>query len=50
MSVAHAVWFGLVATFFSEPALRQRVLRRQAALNRFIGAALGGLGLTLVLS
>jgi RhtB (resistance to homoserine/threonine) family protein len=50
MSAAHAVWFGMVATFFSEPVLRERMLRHQKHLNRLIGIALGGLGLTLALS
>lgn len=48
MSVAHAVWFAWVAVFFSEPSLRQRMLRRQVTLNRFIGGVLGLLGVTLV--
>jgi len=50
MSAAHAVWFGMVATFFSEPVLRERMLRYQKNLNRVIGLALGGLGMTLALS
>ena len=48
MSLAHGVWFSLVAAFFSEPSLRMRMLRRQVALNRSIGGVLGLLGVTLV--
>lgn len=48
MSLAHGVWFSLVAAFFSEPSLRIRMLRRQVALNRLIGCVLGLLGVTLV--
>lgn len=48
MSLAHGMWFGLVAAFFSEPGLRVRMLRRQVAVNRVIGGVLGVLGVTLV--
>lgn len=47
MSLAHWMWFSLVAAFFSEPSLRTRMLRRQVALNRVIGAVLGLLGVSL---
>lgn len=50
MSLAHGVWFSLVAAFFSEPSLRMRMLRRQVALNRVIGGVLGLLGVSLVFS
>lgn len=50
MSATHAVWFSVVAVFFSESTLRQRMLQHQKTLNRFIGIALGGLGMTLALS
>jgi len=50
MSAAHAVWFGMVAMFFSEPSLRLRMLGHQQTLNRVIGAALGFLGMTLALT
>lgn len=48
MSLAHGVWFSLVAAFFSEPSLRMRMLRRHVALNRIIGGVLGLLGVTLM--
>jgi RhtB (resistance to homoserine/threonine) family protein len=50
MSVAHWLWFSVVAAFFSEPRLRAHMLRRQAALNRVMGGVLGLLGVTLVLA
>lgn len=50
MSVAHAAWFALVATFFSEPRLRHRMLRHQRVLNRGIGIVLGLLGMGLALT
>ena len=48
MSLAHGMWFGLVAAFFSDPGLRMRMLHRQVALNRGIGSVLGLLGMSLV--
>jgi RhtB (resistance to homoserine/threonine) family protein len=48
MSLAHLIWFGLAAGLFSAPALRSRMLRRQKALNRTIGAILMAFGLSLV--
>lgn len=50
MSLAHLVWFGLVAGVLSAPALRTRLLRRQVALNRAIGAVLVALGISLALA
>jgi RhtB (resistance to homoserine/threonine) family protein len=47
MSLAHLVWFGLVAGVLSAPALRTRLLRRQVPLNRAIGAVLVALGISL---
>ncbi|POX56838.1 lysine transporter LysE [Streptomyces sp. Ru71] len=47
MSVAHLVWFALVALFFSQQHLRARLLRRQAVLNKVIGSVLVGLGMVL---
>ncbi|PPS61358.1 LysE family translocator [Pseudomonas sp. BRM28] len=44
MSLAHWVWFSLVALFFSREALRQAMLRRQRMVDRVIGVALIGLG------
>lgn len=50
MSLAHFGWFGLVALLFSHSHLRTAMLRRQKALNRTIGSALVGLGITLGLA
>ncbi|MEU0398271.1 LysE family transporter [Streptomyces sp. NPDC006208] len=50
MSVAHLAWFCLAAVFFSNESLRIRLLRRQAVLNKVIGAVLVGLGMTLALT
>lgn len=48
MSLAHWVWFSLVALFFSREALRQAMLRRQRMVDRVIGVALIGLGVAVV--
>ena len=48
MSLAHAVWFSLVAIFFSDPTLRRHMLSRQVALNRVIGGVLCLLGVSLL--
>lgn len=50
MSATHLVWFGLVAVVLSREALRERLLHRQTAVNRGIGAVLVGLGVTLAVS
>ncbi|MFZ6780874.1 LysE family translocator [Undibacterium sp. Ji83W] len=47
MSVAHWIWFSLVALFFSDSRLRAGMLRQQVILNRFIGAVLIVLGVSL---
>lgn len=47
MSVAHWIWFSLVALFFSDHRLRAGMLRQQVILNRFIGAVLIALGVSL---
>ncbi|WP_295475670.1 LysE family translocator [uncultured Pseudomonas sp.] len=49
MSFSHWVWFSFVALFFSAEALRQRMLARQRLVDRVIGTALIGLGVSLVL-
>ncbi|MCZ0979925.1 LysE family translocator [Streptomyces diastatochromogenes] len=50
MSVAHLVWFGLAAVFFSHQGLRVRLLRKQGVLNKVIGSVLVGLGMVLALT
>jgi threonine/homoserine/homoserine lactone efflux protein len=47
MSVAHWIWFSLVAVFFSSTILRTAMLDRQRLMDRIIGTALIALGLTL---
>lgn len=49
MSFSHWVWFSFVALFFSAQALRQRLLAKQQIVDRVIGTALIGLGVSLVL-
>lgn len=50
MSLAHWVWFSVVTVVFSEPRLRQQMLRRQGLLNGGIGGVLMALGLSLALA
>ncbi len=50
MSFAHWIWFSLVCLLLSQENLRNRLLQRQAILNRGIGLVLASLGLMLSLS
>lgn len=50
MSMAHWIWFSLVAIFFSQGRLREKMLQRQVVLNRVIGSVLTLLGLSLALT
>lgn len=47
ISVSHLLWFGLVATCLSRPAIRASVLARQHVANGVIGSILVLLGLAL---
>lgn len=47
MSVAHWIWFSIVALFFAAPAMRRRLLDRQRIVDRGIGIALIALGASL---
>lgn len=47
MSVAHLLWFGVVAVFFSHDRMRTLMLRGQKILNKVIGSVLAGLGVSL---
>ncbi|WP_081235784.1 LysE family transporter [Streptomyces viridosporus] len=47
MSLAHLLWFGVVAVFFSQDRMRTLMLRGQKVLNKVVGAALAGLGVSL---
>lgn len=48
MSIAHVVWFGIVAVFFSSPVMRHRLLAHQSVVDRTIGLALMALGASLL--
>ncbi|MGW1804259.1 LysE family translocator [Streptomyces sp. NPDC002078] len=50
MSLAHLLWFGVVATFFSQARMRALMLRGQKILNKVIGSVLAGLGVSLALA
>lgn len=50
MSFAHWLWFSLVAVFFSSVALRRAMIERQRLVDRMIGVALIGLGLTVLVA
>ncbi|MBA1323333.1 LysE family translocator [Pseudomonas plecoglossicida] len=50
MSFAHWLWFSLVAVFFSSAALRLAMIERQRVVDRLIGAALIGLGVTVLVA
>ncbi|MBQ4773811.1 LysE family translocator [Pectobacterium versatile] len=50
MSVAHWVWFSLVALFFAAPAMRRRLIDRQHWVDKGIGVALIALGASLALT
>ncbi len=50
MSVAHWLWFSLVAVFFSSVALRKAMIERQRLVDRVIGLALIGLGLAVAVT
>ncbi|GGS44032.1 LysE family translocator [Streptomyces cinerochromogenes] len=47
MSLAHLLWFGVVALFFSQERMRTLMLRAQKVLNKAIGSVLAGLGISL---
>lgn len=50
MSLAHFVWFALVALVFSHQRLRAKMLRQQVLVNRVIGVILTLLGVSLLMS
>ncbi|GAB2842119.1 LysE family transporter [Streptomyces deserti] len=47
MSLAHLLWFAVVAVFFSHDRMRTLMLRGQKVLNKLIGSVLAGLGVSL---
>ena len=48
MSVAHFIWFALVALLFSQRTLREKMLKKQLVINRVIGFILALLGVFLL--
>ena len=50
MSIAHWLWFSLVAVFFSSTVLRKLMLERQRMVDKVIGLALLGLGVAVMFS
>ncbi|MEL0638769.1 LysE family transporter [Marinomonas sp. TI.3.20] len=50
MSLAHLLWFFIVAIFFSAPRLRDKMLKKQKVVNNIIGGILMFLGVTLLFS
>lgn len=48
--LAHALWFGAVALFFSTDAVRVRLLAVRHWIDRVFGALLVGFGLLLALT
>ncbi|AMT97175.1 MULTISPECIES: LysE family transporter [Psychrobacter] len=48
MSVAHFIWFAIVALLFSQRTLRAKMLEKQVSINRMIGFILGLLGVFLL--
>lgn len=48
MSLAHLVWFCVIASVLARPTVRQALLLRQRVVNRAIGTVLAALGLLLV--
>jgi RhtB (resistance to homoserine/threonine) family protein len=50
MSVAHILWFTLVALFFSNSSIRSRIIGYRHWLERVFGAALALFGLSLAYS
>lgn len=49
ITLAHLVWFSLIALFFSTPAIRIQILRYQIIMDRIIGTLLIILGFSLLL-
>ena len=50
MSLAHLLWFTLVACILSHSRIREQLLQKQVLVNRIIGIVLGALGILLLLS
>lgn len=50
ISASHLLWFLLISLFCSTPVIRNKILRKQVSINRFIGTVLVTLGLCLFLT
>lgn len=50
MSLAHFVWFSVMALLFSHQQLRRKMLQRQVVINQVIGVVLVMLGIFLLFS
>lgn len=50
ISASHLLWFLLISLFCSTPVIRNKILRKQVSINRFIGTVLATLGLCLFLT
>ncbi|WP_323914314.1 LysE family transporter [Aeromonas caviae] len=50
IALAHALWFGAVALFFSTPAVRDRLLVVRHWIDRVFGGLLVGFGMLLALT
>lgn len=48
ISFAHWLWFSLIALFFSNPAIRNKILSRQLLADKIIGVLLMLLGVSLI--
>ena len=50
ISASHLLWFLLISLFCSTPVIRNKILRKQVSINRFIGTVLATLGFCLLLT
>lgn len=50
ISLAHVIWFGLVAAFFGAPVLRRKLLGISHWIDRAFGVALIGFGVSLAIA
>ncbi|HBH7053451.1 TPA: LysE family transporter [Morganella morganii] len=48
ISFAHWLWFSLIALFFSNPVIRNKILSRQLLADKIIGVLLMLLGISLI--
>ncbi len=48
ISFVHLLWFSLIALFFSNPVIRNKILNHQLLMDKVIGILLMLLGISLV--